>query len=93
MAAFGYGHKVCWSLVASLEAQINLFIRMATDLNLHRKSTPTNKDNADNKTRDMEVHNRERTWLLCYVLDRSMSAQMGKPHSIREEYVYKFICL
>lgn len=58
---------------------------MATDLNLHRKSPHASKDNVDTKIRDMEVHNKERTWLLCYVLDRSMSAQMGKPHSIREE--------
>lgn len=37
--------------------------------------------------RDKEVHNRERTWLVCYMLDRSYSAQMGKPFSIKEEYV------
>jgi Fungal specific transcription factor domain len=61
---------------------------MATDLNLHRKSTSVSLDTAEGKARDMEVHNRERTWLLCFCLDRSHSSQMGKPNTIREEYVF-----
>jgi hypothetical protein len=59
--------------------------RMATDLNLHRKTAVTSPDTAEGKARDTEVHNRERTWILCFCLDRSFSAQMGKPHSIKEE--------
>jgi hypothetical protein len=61
--------------------------RMATDLNLHRKTAVTSSDSQEGRARDREVHNRERTWILCYCLDRSFSAQMGKPHSIKEEYV------
>ena len=60
---------------------------MATDLNLHRKTAVTSEDTQEGRTRDIEVHNRERTWLLCFGLDRSFSAQMGKPNSIKEEYV------
>lgn len=62
---------------------------MATDLNLHRK-TSVSQDTPEGRARDKEVHNRERTWLLCFALDRSTSAQMGKPHSIREEWVPLF---
>lgn len=58
---------------------------MATDLNLHRKTSP---DTQEGKARETEVQNRERTWVLCFCLDRSFSAQMGKPHSIKEEYVF-----
>ena len=60
---------------------------MATDLNLHRKTAVTSQDTQEGRTRDIEVRNRERTWILCFVLDRSFSAQMGKPSSIKEEYV------
>lgn len=60
---------------------------MATDLNLHRRTTTMAQDTTEGRSRDKEVHNRERTWLICYILDRSMSAQMGKPHSIKEESV------
>lgn len=63
---------------------------MATDLNLHRKTAVTSQDTPECRARDKEVHNRERTWLLCFALDRSASAQMGKPHSIREEWVFLF---
>lgn len=59
--------------------------RVATDLNLHRKTASSGEDSEEGRARDKEVHNRERTWLMCYILDRSMSAQMGKPHSIKEE--------
>ena len=60
---------------------------MATDLNLHRKTAVTSQDTQEGRTRDIEVRNRERTWILCFILDRSFSAQMGKPSSIKEEYV------
>jgi len=60
-------------------------VRMAIDLNLHRKTSTTSPDTQEGKARDLEVHNRERTWMLCFCLDRSFSAQMGKPNSIKEE--------
>lgn len=44
-------------------------------------------DTAEGRARDREVHNRERTWIFCFCLDRSFSAQMGKPYTIKEEYV------
>jgi hypothetical protein len=59
--------------------------RMATDLNLHRKTTIVTADMQNGKALDVEIHNRERTWILCFVLDRSFSSQMGKPYTIREE--------
>jgi hypothetical protein len=66
---------------------------MATDLNLHRKTAVTSHDTQEGRARDKEVHNRERTWLLCFALDRSTSAQVGKPHSIREECAFLFKCV
>jgi len=59
--------------------------RMATDLNIHRKSKSSDGNSEEDRARDFEIHNRERTWLVCYSLDRSISAQMGKPYGIREE--------
>ncbi|KAF8136647.1 fungal-specific transcription factor domain-containing protein, partial [Boletus edulis] len=67
---------------------LGMAIRMATDLNLHRK-TAVSHDTPEARARDKEVHNRERTWLLCFALDRSTSAQMGKPHSIREDFIIR----
>ena len=61
---------------------------MATDLNLHRRSTGASPDTPEGRARDREVRNRERTWIICFCLDRSFSAQMGKPYSIKEEYVH-----
>ncbi|EJD02176.1 uncharacterized protein FOMMEDRAFT_87458 [Fomitiporia mediterranea MF3/22] len=66
---------------------LGMAIRMAVDLNLHRKTATLGQDTAEGRARDKEVHNRERTWLVCYILDRSMSAQMGKPHSIKEDHI------
>lgn len=58
---------------------------MGTDLNLHRKTATVSPDTPEGRARDIEVHNRERTWILCFALDRSFSAQMGKPNTIKEE--------
>ncbi|KAL0946465.1 hypothetical protein HGRIS_012685 [Hohenbuehelia grisea] len=68
---------------------LGMAIRMATDLNLHRKTAVTSQNTEEGKARDIEVHNRERTWLLCFCLDRSHSAQMGKPHSIKEDFIIR----
>ncbi|GAB1520053.1 hypothetical protein RhiTH_003126 [Rhizoctonia solani] len=68
---------------------LGLGIRMATDLNLHRKSQPQLDDSPESRARAREIRNRERTWLVCYILDRSLSAQMGKPHSIKEDFVIR----
>ncbi|PAV23778.1 hypothetical protein PNOK_0084600 [Pyrrhoderma noxium] len=66
---------------------LGMGIRMATDLNLHRRTATLGQDTQEGRARDKEVHNRERTWLICYILDRSISAQMGKPHSIKEDHI------
>lgn len=71
---------------------LGMAIRMGTDLNLHRKSAGLPQDtqqHAEWRARERELRNRERTWTLCYVLDRSCSAQMGKPHSIVEDYIIR----
>lgn len=68
---------------------LGMAIRMATDMNLHRKTAVKGDDTAEGRARDREVHNRERTWYLCFALDRSTSAQMGKPHSIREDSIIR----
>lgn len=62
---------------------------MGTDLNLHRKTAVISQDTPEGKARDVEVHNRERTWILCFCLDRSFSAQMGKPNSIKEDCIIR----
>ncbi|KAI9510279.1 fungal-specific transcription factor domain-containing protein [Russula earlei] len=68
---------------------LGMAIRMATDLNLHRKTATVSPETPEGKARDQEVHNRERTWLVCFFLDRSTSAQMGKPSSIREDCIIR----
>ncbi|KAJ7355918.1 fungal-specific transcription factor domain-containing protein [Mycena albidolilacea] len=68
---------------------LGMGIRIATDLNLHRKSALAGEDSEDGRARDYEVHNRERTWMMCFCLDRSFSAQMGKPYSIKEDFVIR----
>ncbi|WFC94144.1 hypothetical protein MBRA1_000776 [Malassezia brasiliensis] len=61
-------------------------IRMAQDLNLHRKCTLPNNPTEDEVR---EILNRERTWYICFCVDRTLSAQMGKPYSIREDWIIR----
>jgi len=68
---------------------LGLAIRTATDLNLQRKSIITSGDSEETRAREKEIVNRERCWLLCFVLDRSFSAQLGKPWTIREDYIIR----
>ncbi|CAG7849352.1 SubName: Full=Uncharacterized protein {ECO:0000313/EMBL:CCA78067.1} [Serendipita indica DSM 11827] len=77
-----YEHDRTWML-------LGMAIRMATDLNLHRKNTRIKTDTPEGRAREVEIRNRERTWLLCFVLDRSFSAQMGKPNVIKEDYIIR----
>jgi hypothetical protein len=71
---------------------LGMAIRMATDLNLHRKSMTSGLDTEEGRARDLEIINRERCWLHCFVLDRSLSAQMGKPYTLREDYIIRNAC-
>ncbi|PWN41980.1 hypothetical protein IE81DRAFT_323983 [Ceraceosorus guamensis] len=69
-------------------------IRMATDLNLHRKSVASlpgnlSPDDPAVLDREREIINRERTWLMCFSVDRSISGQMGKPWTIREDWIIR----
>ena len=69
-------------------------IRMATDLNLHRKSVASFSGNPcpDDPAvldREREILNRERTWYICFIVDRSISAQMGKPYTVREDWIVR----
>ncbi|GAA5983553.1 hypothetical protein JCM5350_000273 [Sporobolomyces pararoseus] len=68
-------------------------IRMATDLNLHRKTIAQLPTDINEETRmlyDRELLNRERAWLYSFICDRSVSTQMGKPYSIpREDYIIR----
>ncbi|KAG8776432.1 hypothetical protein FRC16_004523 [Serendipita sp. 398] len=58
---------------------------MAIDLNLHvRTSTKIQSEQ-----HERELLNRTRTWLICYNLDRSVSAQLGKPASIRPDPIIR----
>ena len=41
---------------------------------------------------DSQIINRERCWLHCFILDRSLSAQMGKPYTLREDYIIRKAC-
>ncbi|KAF5373845.1 hypothetical protein D9758_000913 [Tetrapyrgos nigripes] len=68
---------------------LGMAIRMATDLNLHRKTAVTSSHTQEGRARDIEVHNRERTWMLCFCLDRSHSAQLGKPYTVKEDAIIR----
>ena len=58
---------------------------MAMDLNLHLPSMYE----ATTAEQEREVLNRTRTWMLCYNLDRSTAAQLGKPMTIRDNYTIR----
>lgn len=48
-------------------------IRMATDLNLHRKTLAVLPDDVSEETRTLyqrEIMNRERTWMYSFICDR-----------------------
>ncbi|KAG8820410.1 hypothetical protein FRC17_010157 [Serendipita sp. 399] len=64
---------------------LGLAIRMAMDLDLH---LPTNVD-VTSEQQQREILNRTRTWLICYNMDRSSSAQLGKPMTIHENFIIK----
>ena len=86
MDAPWYGHQV----ISRVQRRASNYShggcnRMATDLNIHRKSKLSDGISEEDRDRDFEIHNRERTWLVCYSLDRSISAQMGNPYGIRDE--------
>jgi len=64
---------------------IVFLLSMATDLNLHVKSATK----ILNEHHERELLNRTRTWLNLYNLDRSASAQLGRPASIRPDPIIR----
>ncbi|RDX45931.1 hypothetical protein OH76DRAFT_1532078 [Lentinus brumalis] len=62
-----------------------LAIRIATDLNLHVVSNVKPKT----EKQEREMVNQTRVWILCFNLDRSTSAQFGKPSTIKEDYTIR----
>ncbi|KAF9267092.1 hypothetical protein L218DRAFT_955568 [Marasmius fiardii PR-910] len=62
-----------------------LAIRIATDLNLHM--VPTTKPH--NEKQEREILNRTRVWMTCFNLDRSTATQLGKPSTIKEDYILR----
>ncbi|KAJ7666954.1 hypothetical protein DFH06DRAFT_1384519 [Mycena polygramma] len=64
-----------------------LAIRLATDLNLHQ--VQSSKAAKGNEKQEREVLNRTRVWMICFNLDRSTATQLGKPSTIRDNYVLR----
>ena len=57
-------------------------IRTALDINLHRVAL---SKSARQGLPDWLLRMIIRTWLLIYVVDRTLSAQLGKPSTARDE--------
>jgi hypothetical protein len=62
--------------------RIGLAVRTAIDVNIHRAALDKQgvRDSPKWVTRNIL-----RTWLCCYIVDRSLSSQLGKPASVRGE--------
>lgn len=64
-------------------------LRIGIEIGLHRKTVLRYPDNMDLNIKEMYIQEllaRERTWMCCFVLDRSMSAQTGKPPQVPETF-------
>ncbi|CAG8132307.1 unnamed protein product [Penicillium olsonii] len=61
---------------------VGLAIRMSMDLGWHKLGTTPDASKAATDTQQREIRNAERTWLVLFVYDRSMSLQTGKPWMI-----------
>ncbi|QRV98251.1 Fungal specific transcription factor domain [Ceratobasidium sp. AG-Ba] len=70
-----------WPIQGRAWLMLGLAIRIALEMNLHREPSGA--------LPVKEKRNRERTWLICYTLDRSISVQTGKPHSIVDDYIVR----
>lgn len=58
---------------------------IATDLNLHQPSSTK----ITSEKHEREILNRTRTWMICFNLDRSTSTQLGKPSTIKEDFIIR----
>ncbi|QRV98273.1 Fungal specific transcription factor domain [Ceratobasidium sp. AG-Ba] len=70
-----------WPIQGRAWLMLGLAIRIAIEMNLHQEPSGS--------LEVKEKRNRERTWLICYTLDRGISAQTGKPHSIADNYMVR----
>ncbi|ORX95365.1 hypothetical protein K493DRAFT_301518 [Basidiobolus meristosporus CBS 931.73] len=59
---------------------LGMAIRMAQDIGLHRHLKKASRSNMD----FIEIENRKRVWWACFVVDRIISASLGRPISIDE---------
>ncbi|KAH9475248.1 Protein priB [Psilocybe cubensis] len=62
-----------------------LAIRIATDLNLHQ--VPNTKPHSE--TQEREILNKTRVWMICFNLDRSTATQLGKPSTLKEDFIVR----
>lgn len=62
--------------------RVGLAVRVGLDINLHRLAL---LKQAQESLPRWVLRNILRTWLLTYVVDRTFSAQLGKPPSVRGE--------
>jgi hypothetical protein len=62
--------------------RIGLAVRTAIDINIHRVALlRQSREGMSNWV----LRNILRTWLACYIVDRTVSSQLGKPPSVRGE--------
>lgn len=64
----------CFRVPSHADQFSGIAIRMATDLNLHRKTIAQLPPDVSDETRllyERELANRERTWMYAYIIDRS----------------------
>ncbi|KAF7329166.1 hypothetical protein MKEN_00177200 [Mycena kentingensis (nom. inval.)] len=64
-----------------------LAIRLAMDLDLHEVAARADGDGDDAEQR--ERLNRSRVWVVCFVLDRSLAIQSGKPATIKDDFILR----
>jgi hypothetical protein len=62
--------------------RVGVAVRTAIDINLHRVAL---LKQARDGLPSWVVRSIIRTWLLSYIIDRTLSAQLGKPSSMRGE--------
>ncbi|KAI9508632.1 hypothetical protein F5148DRAFT_1148883 [Russula earlei] len=59
--------------------------RVATDLNLHilHSKKPTMEQ------QKLEMLNRTRIWIICFNIDKSTATQIGKPSTLKEDFIVR----
>ncbi|KAJ5630371.1 fungal-specific transcription factor domain-containing protein [Penicillium longicatenatum] len=63
-------------------------IRMCTDMGWHKFLPSQSQNHTMSESERRETRNKERTWFLLFVYDRSMSLQTGRPWMIeRDEFI------